>query len=479
MRHRLSFVAALAGLCSCADPGSQSGPPVTQLYFPTSIAHVDTAKDEGVLFVSNANFDKRYATGSVVALNLDAIGLPKLGTTTGTVEELKDLKLTDTQSVQIASFAGEMAVQNLAANDYRLFVPTRSEGNRVYRVHATVDAQGVPTLGCVGAEGQNCIDTGASLSPREFEQSTTGVPRAPGPYGVALGPRTCSVDADCCGADEPDCGRTCSAAGTCNGLDGTAFNDVWVTHISQADSPALSNLNFRGYLVRLDSDAFSVGERNFINIGSGGSNSATVFQGWTYVSGRILSPAPNLMRVVNRDGVTLSTALEYLFRVSDSRGIAVSSDGKRLYMVGRIPDVLLVMGISNAATYPTLSFIRAVPLPDAPNALSVLSRPGKGDLVFVTCTSGGSVVTYDDGVGDLVSTVGGVGVQPFSIAVDQRGNAARLFVSLFGDGRIAVIDVPDLDHPQRASLVAHLGSQQLCLTRGVNSPGCIASQEVP
>ena len=57
----------------------------------------------------------------------------------------------------------------------------------------------------------------------------------------------------------------------------------------------------------------------------------------------------------------------------------------------------------------------------------------------------------------------------------MRGNAARVFVSNFGDGRISVIDLPDLGRPQGARLVAHLGPQQLCLTRGATSPGCLAS----
>ena len=108
----------------------------------------------------------------------------------------------------------------------------------------------------------------------------------------------------------------------------------------------------------------------------------------------------------------------------------------------------------------------------------MIARPGRGDLVVVTCSSAGSVAIYDDDVGDLVSLVGGVGVQPYGLAVDVRGNAARIFVSNFGDGRISVIDVPELDRPQGARLVAHLGEQQLCLTRGVSSPGCVASQEV-
>jgi hypothetical protein len=51
--------------------------------------------------------------------------------------------------------------------------------------------------------------------------------------------------------------------------------------------------------------------------------------------------------------------------------------------------------------------------------------------------------------------------QPFGLAADVRGNSARLFASTFGDGRVAVIDIPDLDRPQDARMVARLGPRQL------------------
>ncbi|MBL8909563.1 MAG: hypothetical protein JNM17_02560 [Archangium sp.] len=477
MLHRPQVLAGLLLLVACADPGSSSGPPLTQLYFPTGIAHVDVpGKPEGVLFVSNANFDKRYATGSINALALDKLGLPALGTTADAgIVALTDLQLGESQSVQIATFAGEMAVQPLNASSYRIFVPTRSEGMRVYRVQANIDADGNPSLACIGddgSRGQNCFELGASLSPREFEQSKTGIPRAPSPYGVAWANRACTVQADC-GCEGEGCQRACTA-GFCVGSDNQPFADVYVTHLTQADSPALSNTNFRAYLVRLDSDTFSVAEDNFINIGPGGSNSVAVYKNWAYLSGRILSPAPNLMRIVGRDGTVFSTSLESFYRVSDARGISFSSDGKRLYVVGRIPDTLMVLNVSTPETIPTLSFVRGVTLPDAPNSVAIIPRAGKRDLVVVTATSGGSVAIYDDEVGDMVALVTGVGVQPFGIAVDHRGNAARIYVSNFGDGRLSVIDIEDLNRPQLARLVAHLGAQQLCHTRGVNSPGCLA-----
>lgn len=484
MRTTFAACGAALLLAACKDPGTSGGPPLTQLYFPAGIAHVDVpGKTEGVLFVSNANFDKRYATGSINALALDQLGLPPLGSANDAgIASITDLRLTETQSAQIASFAGEMAVQPIDPQTFRVFVPTRSEGMRVYRVQATLDAEGVPTLSCLGddeerSHGQDCTELGASLSPREFEQSTTGVPRAPAPYGVSWANRACAVQADC-GCEGTDCQRACTA-GFCVGSDGAPLADVFFTHQTQADSPALSNLDFRAYLVRLESDTFSVGVDNFINIGAGGSNSVAVYKGWAYLSGRILQPAPNLMRMVNRNGAVLSASLESFFRVSDSRGLAFSSDGQRLYMVGRVPDTLMVINVGTPDTVPFLSFVRGVSLPDAPNSVQIIPRAGKRDLAVITCTSGGSVAIYDDEVGDLVALVTGVGVQPYGLAIDQRGNSARIYVSNFGDGRISVIDIDDLDRPQLARLVAHLGAQQLCLTRGVNSPGCQSTQVSP
>jgi DNA-binding beta-propeller fold protein YncE len=475
--NRLPLLCALV-LVSCTNTNSTLGPPLTQFYFPGALVHVDVpGKTEGVLFVANVNLDKRYATGSIDAVALDALGLPPIGAELdGGVLAITDLKLAENQSVQIATFAGEMA--SLPVSDgHRLYVATRSEGNRVFQVAATIGADGAPALSCIGGEGQNCLSSGASLTPREFELSSTGVPRAPAPYGVAVAQRACTSAADCCPAENPACARSCSA-NLCVDAAGEPFADVFFTHQTQADSPLLSGNNLRSYLVRLDSDTFAVDADSFIDIGPGGANSVIANGNWAYVSGRFQTPAPNLMRLVNRDRVALSTALETVFRVSDSRALALSSDRQKLYMVGRIPDTLLVSRVTDADSTPTLSFVRGVSLCDGPTSVAVVPRAGRGDLAVVTCTSAGSVAIYDEEVGDLVALVPNVGVQPYAVAVDVQGIAARLYVSTFGDGRVAVIDLADVNRPQAARLVAHLGAQQLCLTRGASSPGCLASQGV-
>jgi DNA-binding beta-propeller fold protein YncE len=83
----------------------------------------------------------------------------------------------------------------------------------------------------------------------------------------------------------------------------------------------------------------------------------------------------------------------------------------------------------------------------------------------VTCTATtriqGAVVLYDTRLGQIVKQVDDVGRQPYGIAVHRAdANKARLFVTNFGDGRVAVIDIKDLANPQSAELIAYLGKRQ-------------------
>lgn len=492
MIKRLKHLALLA-LATCANPGSDIGPPLTQLYFPAGIQHVAVpGSTDGVLFVLNQNNDKRYGTSSVVGIRLDDLNLPALGSTNpDVVQEVVQIphlgplmpsgvtSLRAQQSAQVGPFGTELGISTVGPNQYRLYVPSRAEGNSLFQVAAAIDSDGVPDLTCIKGSpdaGRNCIDTGVSLTPRKFEGSTTGVPRAPAPYGVVAAPRTCTIDHDCCNEADADnaCDRSCSA-GACIGKDKLPYHDIYVTHQQYADSPLASGLNPYWFLVRLDSDDFNIADDglNYIDIGTGAGNSVLVKGKYAYVTGRALTPAPNLLRLISRNRVLINTTFENTFRVGDSRSIALSSDGKKLFVVTRIPDMLMVISLDDSnPDVPILQLERAVPLPDAANQVVVIPRAGKGDLAVASCTSGSSVAIYDEDVGDLVSIVTGVGYQPFGLAADVRGNAARIFVSVFGDGRIAVIDIANLDRPHEARLIAHFGAQQLCTVRGSTSPGC-------
>lgn len=490
MRTLVASFVALLFLSACPTQSKYTGPPVGQFYYPTGLVHVDRpGLTEGVLFVANANFDKRFSTGSVVGFKLDGLGLPPFGAVDAGTPHLTDLKMQDSAVVQVASFTGEMTSLSLNADAVRLFVPSRSEGNYFQAIDVTFEADGQPKLSCMlppdapaGASLTDCPSTAPSMT--AFEFSEDGLPRAPVPYGVAVRPRSCTVDADCitpladAGVVGPD--RTCSA-GECRAGNGDVFGDVWVTHLSQADSPLASGTNLRAYAVRVDSDTLSLPVESYLNVGTGGGSSVAIGRRWTYLTGRASSSAvAQMVRLVERTGVVWQQGLESHYRVAEGRGIAVSSDEKRLYLVGHVPDSLVVVSVDNPTSAgPLLNVVRAVPLPDGANEIRVIPRPGRSDLVAITCTTGGVLALYDDDVGDLVAQVQGVGLQSFGIAVAQRAPGARLFVGNFSDGRVTVIDIDDLNRPQEARIVAYLGIQQLCLTRGPTTPGCQTTEVTP
>lgn len=472
-------------LAACPLGTNANPPPAGQFYYPTGLVHVDSPQStDGVLFVANSNWDKRWEAGSIMALNLGHLGnggLPPFGQAVPETGPKQIALLTDAEGGQVAEdaivevqpFSGYMAAMDVGGGVTRLFVPSRSENMRVQAVdyQALQSADEVPRLSCATPEGRTARDCGSnapSLDNATVESSATGIPRAPAPYGVAVGPRACAVAADCALNDRGD---TCEAGFcTTTGLKGNRerVGDVYFTHVIQADSPYASATNLRGYLVHLDSSTMSVAydDATFINLGNGASDSVAVGRRWSYVSGRYTLPQANLLRLVDNHGNVFTTGLEATYRVLDSRGVALSSDERRLYVATRSPDSLLVVSIdSPVAPVPSLHIARGVPLLEGPNAVVTIPRPGRSDLVAVTCTGAGAVALYDDDLGNIATLVPGVGLQPFALAVDRRGVGARLFVSDFGDGRIAVIDVPDLGRPQDARLVAHLGVQQLCITR--------------
>lgn len=487
-----SLVVCLTLVVVCACNATFTNPPTAgRFLFPTGLAHVDVeGSDSGVLFVANSNWNLRFTTGSVAAVKLDGVGLPAFGAAVdGGPMELVDLG--DVSTALITSFAGEMGVLARGNGKFRIFVPSRGDGNKLHAVDAEIGA-GV-TLSCfpAGPSGDptNCEKTATSLSPDALEKTPEGVPRADQPYGVSVRPRACRASADC-GGDRSCVLDADADAGACITAAGESMGDVYVTHLNQVDSPRGSLLNYRSYLAHLESDQMTADASNFLNIGYGAGSSAVTGARWTYVTGRtVTTPAAttstfgNLLRLVDRSGNVVNTGLEGYFTVYQSRGVALDTKEERVFIVGQSPDVLIVAAIgSPQSDAPSVSLLHAVPLPNSPEGIAVIQRPGRGDLVAITCSgtySGevtGELALYDEDVGALVAHIPAIGIQPSGVTVDRRGNGARLFVSNFGDGRVAVVDIPDLSRPQDARLVAHLGQVQLCLTRPSGTAGCEVSQ---
>jgi DNA-binding beta-propeller fold protein YncE len=472
-----TFLAAILG----CTPQTPPRPPLTdRFYYPTGIFHVPSADGpDGILYVASFNLDKRYDEGTLLAVDLSrvfagglvtdydggfsdagpvVVGLPPLGAPVGPYGPLdvQSLSIADAGWVWIQSFAGELTGFNLPDGGLRLFVPSRAEGDYLQVVEANADR-----LSCFGtSDGDpNCILSSPSLTSL-VPPGDAGIvqanskPRAPQPFGVGISPA----------------------------------GQLFVTHIAPADDPINSATNLDAYLVELSAlQPFAAGapfldQTAFHSLSvnalySGPSNSVAVGKRFAYITGRFITPIGATLRTFDQQTQNVNeVGFEADFATLEARGVALSADESRLYIATRSPDALLVAAISDpqdALGAYRVHIERSVPLPEGPNEIQIISRAaiGMGDLVVITCTSANTVVVYDANLGQLVADFPSVGSQPFGVTVDNRGAAARLYVSDFGESRVAVIDMPDLSLPQQSNLVARLGLADVCFVDPTN-PSC-------
>jgi DNA-binding beta-propeller fold protein YncE len=464
LKYRALLVGCLLAL-GCAQQATPRPSPDSRFYFPSSLSFfLPQGATSGILYVASANYDRRFDQGNLLAVNLDRvqapsldggttlIGLPPPATPTGDLTsavQFTDLATQTGDVVQIQSFAAEMLRD---ATGYggrpRLWVATRAEGDLLEGISTDPDGEG---LLCIPG-GNNCVFTGLSLGVEQIPATGLGRPAAPEPYGLGMS------------------------------RDG---GQLWVTHIRPADAPPNSGLNLQNYVVYLDARVARpevVVPDSFVPIGLGAGNSLVVGGTNVFVSGRtrLSSTSPDiLIRLVERSTlITRFPQIGQQYLSIAARGMAMRADESRIYLATLQPDTLLVVDVKYPLSdQPILTVVRAIPLPAGPNAVRLLERQGSGDVVAITCQDDGSVAVYADEIGQLGAIIGGVGLAPFDIAVDQRGDVARLFVSDFADGRVAVIDVAlgGGGRPVGARLVATLGLQQGCILQ-TDDANCVGAQ---
>jgi hypothetical protein len=509
LKHRAPLFGCLLA-AACAQIPAPNPSPTDRFYFPSSLAFFlpsvglpDGGASSGVLYVASANYDRRYDQGNLLAVNLDRVqappqagfpnglyGLPPPATPTGDLTSpltFTTLNTADGDVVQIASFAGEMLRDPIGWEGDgrpRLWLPTRAEGDFL-EVVSTDPTTGegltcVPCANCAPNLTNNCIKGGLTVALEQDPQHGTGLPAAPEPYGIGMSPE--------------DAGP----------------GQIWLSHIRSADSPPTSGLNLENYAVRLKGRTQRPSLSNvvcdvtaneidgcFTSVAVGGGNSLAVGTANVFMSGRVSQSSlfPDiLMRIIQRDPVlcpldsngnpfcAVFPQVRQQYPNLAARGLAMRPDQTRIYLVALQPDTLLVLDVTNPdGTSPTLTVVRAVPLPAGPNEIRLMERPKvnnvSSDVLAITCQDDGSVAFYDDEIGQLGIIVSGVGLAPYDLAVDQRGGVARLFASNFADGRVAVIDTAlgGNGRPITARLVATLGEQQGCIIQ-TNDSTCVGSQ---
>lgn len=444
--RRIAVITALLLLTSaCVDEGAPSYPPADRFYYPTAVLHVPGDVDsQGTLYVANSNWDGRYDFGSVMALDLDAVeGLPAFpAPATPEPLVLKDLPLGDpARQVRTDSFAaGRFGTYPLPSGGLRLFIPTRGERDRLEIIDANVPGAARAMACFAPSEADPSICSSPSLSAAELDNE--GHPRATNPTAVAV--------------DQ-------------------ASGRAWVTHRFPATDPLGTDENPLAFLVELPAanpteETAVFHPLNEVGNVAAGVNAIALGQRYAFLvsafsdTAQTTLPLLRLVDLTNLGRGVLNAQLELDVDVLDGRDIAISSDGTRLYIVTRFPDLLLVVQLRDAtSSFPGFEVIQQIPLPKSPNTLHVLPRAGRADLLAVTCEEEDTVTFFDPDSLFTVNQVANVGNKPFGLTSHRVGAGARFFITNFADGQVAVLDMPDLADPREVRFVARLGKPQSCL----------------
>lgn len=413
----LLLAAGLAG-CAVDDPGVP--PPTDRFYFPTGIAHVPDANGgPGFVYVVSSDFDLRFNRGTLAVVDLKSLPLPDKAPAV----PVKDPSAHIAAQVKLDPFAGPVALKQLAGkgpNSRRLFVASRFQ-NRLQ----AIDVDGV-LLRCAGSTGDDCTVGATDLGGGDTEQLRDAY------RPLVVG------------------------------------DDVWVSHLAVVDSPRGSGTNRRSTLARVPAE--SLQNISYFNAGLQPVDGMAAVGGTLYLAGRGLSDSTSLtlrrVQMADPTNTLTNVPVRASANVLDARGLALSSDGRRMWMVGRSPDALITLDVSPGLDgLPREEVVATTLLPKGASEITVIPRgAGRGDLLVLPCADEGVVALYDDEIGRVVSTLRGVGEQPFAAAFAPRtGGGARLFVTAFGRGTMAVADIPDLDDTSTAAVLAVFGPDQNCL----------------
>jgi DNA-binding beta-propeller fold protein YncE len=453
----LASAAALGAGCTASGDEVRAAP--DQLFFPTGAA---VSPDGARLFVANANSDLKFDSGTLSVVPLaavEAVVAPWLArrevpgevcgegseggpccaqdpdfTETLVCDERRFLGLTAQAGVRIGNFATDIAVQDLGAGALRLIVPTRGDPSITWVDYRPDEAR----LVCSAGGGFELCDDSHRLS---FVLDDADLPLPEEPFAAYADP---------------------------------AGEFAMVTHlttgsVSLIDSPRDGGARISDVeLVAFEADA------------------STGLRGATGVAGRTPQQPSNVVYVGSRtqDRVRMFTVARpqrpdpdgrrspFLlaggsFKLdavgsgttssngsSDTRGMAFSPTGDRLYLLNRRPPSLQIYDTSITATgVPANRAAGAVDMCRGASTLAVASS-GDGERVYVTCFQDGQVLVVDPrGRGRVEDSIL-VGRGPFALAASPDGQ--RLYVTNFLEDTIAVVDLAPRS-PTRNRVVLRIG----------------------
>lgn len=439
--NRLAMISrpwvALLGLAlasaACTASSEDVRPPESELFFPTGLA---MSPDDGVLFVLAANSDLRYDSGTISAINVEAVHNAVIARrmnmldpacvddldAPGAIECEEAPFILGGSGVRIGNFSSALAVQDKGNGNLRVLVPVRGDPSVTW---AEWDGS---ELSCGGGQGFELCDDAHRLTRMREDEDLPEL--ADEPYGIYV--------------------------------DSVAELAV-VTHLSSGtvslvDSPAA------GTPVLADA------------LGGLFAGNGNARPGATGIAGRLAGDR-NIIYVQSRteDRIQmLSVAREagslpflvpssYFFlnavggaggASSDSRGVAFDATGDRAYMINRSPPSLQIYDTSLDATgVPNNRLVGVSDVCREASSLTV-AQGSLGERAYVSCFNSGEVYVIDPSGASQVEDVISVGRAPFGMAAAE--SRQLLFVSTFLEDSIAVIDL-DPTSPTFYRVVMRIG----------------------
>ena len=489
------FATVLVAALGCQSATSHPAPRV-RFHFPTGVAvDVPYSPDGGpahFLYLAGfTNFDLAADDALVYALSLDAMnpegtgllppGLADDAGWDGTPLQIPDLDGGDYWDrangvVTSDSMGGEMRLATTSEGNGRLFLASRYSN-----VVTAIDVDG-GSLACYGG-GSECDGDPIAAPPLVIEQSA-GANQVLDVFGVSNEIVTQSGERDVFITHLRD---------QAYGSGGVVSSGSYGNNTSQTGTAYLIRQNVDDPSCRLAEPIGTVGGSSSVALANGGITYPLFtgrYGGLTNAVRELILPDQDGGCVEQLDGgqdaglTPVDPLVPDLFTIdlgsitkgNDGRGMALSSNQDRVFALIRNPDAVVVLRSSGFEPYGLLIHpSSATPVPPGPTQILAIPRtaPGGGplgDLVAITCADSNLLAFYDDELGQVTAALPGVGNEPFGIAAVVRTSGVgasaqilpgvRLFVSAFGSGQVAVVDVPDLLDAQSAQVVAMIGTPE-------------------
>jgi DNA-binding beta-propeller fold protein YncE len=459
--------AMLAGGAGCTASGEDVAPDRFDIFFPTGAVVSPDGKN---LFVVNSNSDLKYSSGAISVLPLPFVDeviaewqkspptirdpgecQPDLDFSEMLVcNEQLFLGATGDRGVRIGNFGTDIALQDLSNGDLRLLVPTRGDPSIAWADWSAVDSR----LSCDDSSDPfGACDNKHRLSFAFNSDDNAAIPEEPfgvfadsaGQFAMITHLTTGSVTL----IDSP------RDAGACPDEQAPDARCVQVTDIQKDIFEPDPLTGLRG--------ATGIAGRGPGGIVYVGSRSEDRIQ--TFTVGRLTPPRepmpdeplykpPFLLQGswfmldgVGNGSTTNSSA-------SDTRGMAFSPSGDRLYLLNRKPPALQILDTSIGPTgVPNNQLVGAVDICRQASTVTVVDS-GDGERAYLTCFQDGQIYVVDPRGRGRVEEVITVGQGPYSAAAAPMGQ--RLYVTNFLEDTIAVIDLKP-GSPTRNRVVLRIG----------------------